>query len=96
MNIIMDKNLNYYLKSLGFKDNDILSIIKTTPALQIIDYDYALDNIMLVVAKGYPIDDIDSIIAINPAFLAEDQDILKEKLNKISNIEDLKNDPYLI
>ena len=97
MNIIMDENLKYYLNSLGFKDNNILSLIKTTPALQLIDYDYALDNIMLVVSKGFPMDDIDSIIAINPSFLAEDSNILKDKLNKLTNIEEeLKADPFLI
>ena len=93
----MDKNLKYYLKSLGFSDNDILSLIENTPALQFIDYGDAIDNIMLVVAKGYPIDDIDSIIAINPAFLAEDPDVLRNKLKQIDNIaEQLKADPFLI
>ncbi len=97
MNIIMDENLKYYLKSLNFEDNDILNMIKTTPALQIIDYDYALENILIVVSKGFPMEDIDSIVAINPTFLAEDHNVLRQKLSTITNIEEeLKADPFLI
>lgn len=94
----MDKDLKYYLSGLGFEAADIDNLTLLEPALNVIDYTYAMDNIMLVVQKGYPIEDIDSLIATNPSFLVSDHGNLALALSQIKgDIETaLKADPFLI
>ena len=94
----LDDKLKYYLNSLGFENEDIENLLNICPALADIDFDFAFKNIYSVVQKGYPIEEIDSIIAVNPAFLTADNKTLEKDLKAISgNIEEaLKNDPFLI
>lgn len=94
----MDSNLVKYLSDLGFAELDIKLLTKMEPMLNKITYTYALANIALVVNKGYPQDDIDSLIYANPSFLVSLPETLAINLNNISGDieEQLKNDPFLI
>lgn len=94
----MDADLKFYFKSLGFSDADISNLMSMEPALNIIDYKSAMDNIMVVVSSGYPMEDIDSLIAINPSFMVLPISELRAALSRVSgNVEQaLKDDPFLI
>jgi len=94
----LDEKLKYYFITLGFEKEDIENLISICPALVDIDYDFAMNNIMAVVKKGFPVEDIDAIIAANPAFLTADNQTLVADLAAISgDIEQaLKDDPFLI
>ena len=94
----LDGKLKYYLTSLGFETEDIENLIELCPALVDIDFEFAFANIQSVAKHGFPIEDIDGIIATNPAFLTADNQTLEKDLNAISgDIEEaLKNDPFLI
>ena len=94
----LDGKLKYYLISLGFETEDIENLLELCPALADIDFEFAFANIQSVVKKGYPIEDIDAIIAVNPAFLTADNKTLEKDLSALSgDIEEvLKKDPFLI
>lgn len=94
----LDGKLKYYLTSLGFENEDIENLLELCPALVDIDFEFAFENIQSVAKYGYPIEDIDAIIAANPAFLTADNKTLEKDLKAISgDVEEaLKKDPFLI
>ena len=94
----MDQDLVLYLKSLDFSEEDIEFLTEKTPALITTPYECAMDNIMQVVSKGFPMEDIDMLIFANPNFLTISPEELSESLAKISGDieEQLKNNPFLI
>jgi hypothetical protein len=94
----MDKLLVKFLKSLDLETCDIELLVQLVPGLDFIEWARAKANIDVLVNAGYPKEDLDGIICINPGFLLYDPAELAEKLSVLGeDVETaLKNDPFLI
>lgn len=94
----MDQTLYDYFVKLGFADDDIKFLCAGHPELAIISAERALTNIALVVRHGYPEDDLDSLLAMNPSFLLDNPTDLAQKLTQLGDDVEaaLKADPYLL
>lgn len=93
----MTKKLLEYLKSLNLTVDDVEILFKLEPALKTADENLVISNIELVIKFGYPRIDMGAFIQINPAFLLASQEVLKETLLSLDDVEEeLKNNPFLI
>lgn len=94
----MDNNLYTYLKSLDLQDEDIEVLLCQCPNLDFIDGNNALLCADVLIQAGYPKEDIDSLICINPRILTYNPEELKIKLSSLSgDIEQiLKYNPFII
>ncbi len=94
----MDEILYKYLLSLDLTVDDIKGLCDLAPGLEIISHERAFANIEAVVAAGYPEEDIDSLICVNPGFLCNETEYLAQKLSEIDgDVEEaLKDDPFII
>lgn len=83
---------------IGFEEEDIQFLCEGYPELESVSYKEAFTNILIVTKAGYPVDDIEFLIAMNPTFLWEDPVLLVKKVTALGvEIEDLlKDDPSLI
>lgn len=94
----MDNNLCLYLKSLDLQDEDIEVLLSQCPNLDFIDGNNALLCVDIIIQAGYPKEDIDSLICINPKILTYNPEELIKTLSSFSgNIEQiLKDNPFII
>ena len=95
------ENIKDLLKSLDITRENYLELLEICPGLEIADEDKMMQCVNLVVKYGYPKEDLDSLILINPSFLMWDPKDLDNRLKHIMLICDnletkLKEDPYLI
>ena len=93
----MDKELYDYLTKIGYADYDIEFLCQICRGLNDVSAERAMANIAAVVRAGYPEDDIDGLIAMNPDFLLNDPVETAQKLAYLDNVEEaLKDNPELI
>ncbi len=96
----MDLNqaLYQYLVQIGFTDEDIDLLETGYPELKTLSAKQALINVAILVQSGYPEDDIQSLIAMNPGFLLNEPSELARKVLTLGvDIEAvLKDDPSLV
>ncbi len=94
----MDQALYDYLLKLGFEDDDIQFLCVACPGLENISAERALQNIATVVRYGYPQEDLDGLIAVNPSFLLNNPTDLEQILVRLGKDveEKLKDNPHLI
>lgn len=89
--------VNFFNK-VGLDSEDIAFITSSYPELDSADERKIIGNAKLVVDAGYPIDELEFLILINPAFLISNTESLKEILDALG--EDaywmLKEDPFII
>ena len=94
-------NIKDLLKSLEITREDYDDLLEMCPGIEIADNDKMMACVNLVVEYGYPKEDLDSLILINPSFLMWEPKHLEKRLKHIMLICDdletkLKEDPYLI
>ncbi len=97
----MDKLLIELFHNLNFNDDEIANLLNICPVLEYTSADDAIKNISIVTSAGFPELDIDSIIAINPAFLVCEENLLIKNIEKVLITYDdfeaaLKENPFLI
>ena len=94
----MEKAVVNFFNKVGLDDEDIAFITSSYPELDSTSQSKIIGNAKLVVDAGYPIDELEFLILINPAFLISNTEILKEILDSLG--EDaywmLKEDPFII
>lgn len=95
---MMDKKLVEFLKGIDFTKDEIDLLVNICPELEIIDGDRAIESANVLVACGYPQDDIETLIRVNPNVLIYDPKDLQQKLiNLGGDIEEIiKKDPFII
>jgi len=94
----MESALFQFLVRVGLNDDDIDFICNSFPELDNIDSEDAIENARLVVDYGFPIDELEWLILINPSFLINSPMLLEEILQKLgNNVEsELKKNPFII
>ena len=97
----MESKFIKFLKTIGINQDDYETIVGICPGLECVEDSELCKNISLVMEYGYPKEDLDSLILINPGFLMWDNIELENRLIEIVktyiDLEiALKNDPYLI
>ena len=94
----MDKELKVLLNKLTIADEEIAGLVELCPGLDIVDWNNAGACIKIVVDAGYPIEDISSLIYVNPGFMMYDPNDLISILEEFDgDIEEiLKDNPFLI
>ncbi len=94
----MDQKLYDFLIQIGFEADDIQFLCAGCPGLNHISADTALQNARLVVRYGYPPEDIDGLIAVNPSFLLSNPATLEQALAQLGDDVEtkLKDNPQLI
>jgi len=95
------ENIKDLLKSLDVTEEDYMELLQICPGLEIADNDKMMACVDVVVKYGYPKEDLDSLILINPSFLMWEPKDLENRIKHImlicDNLEDkLKEDPYII
>ncbi len=93
----MDQALYDYLMKIGYADYDIDFLCGVCPGLENVSSERAFANINTVIQAGYPAEDIDGLIAMNPDFLLNDPVETTQKLAYLDDVEEaLKDNPELI
>ena len=94
----MEKSVYNFFTKLGLDDEDINFIKSSYPELDTFSKEKILGNAKLVVDYGYPAEDLEFLVLINPGFLISNTEVLEEILLDLgSNVaEALKQDPFLI
>ncbi|MCQ2382090.1 MAG: hypothetical protein MJ054_02180 [Clostridia bacterium] len=96
--IEINENLYKYFTKVGFTDDEIEFLCIGYPELETLSAKQAFTNISILVQAGYPEDDIQTLIAMNPGFLLNEPAELAQKILTLGDDieESLKNDPSLI
>ena len=94
----MDIRLKKFLNELTIKDEEINQLVEMFPGLEYADYQNAVKCVKAVVEFGIAISDVSFLIYINPLFMLNDPEDIKETLSAISGDveETLKSNPYII
>jgi len=94
----MKKSVYSFLLKVGLDDEDIRFITSSYPELDTFDERKIIGNAKLVVDAGYPANELDFLILINPGFLISNTETLKEILDELGDdvYEMLKDDPFII
>ena len=87
-----------FFKYLGVLPESIDELCGICPEIFDFDSDWVIENILLVIAYGYPKDDIFDLLAQNYGFVFTPKEELKQKLDDIEgDVEEaLKMNPFLI
>ena len=79
--------------------NDDIEVLRAIcPGIDYASYERASENLSLVINAGYPLIDVDTLVAINPGFLLNDPMITQQRLVNLGDkVEELlKDNPELI
>jgi len=94
----MERAIYNFLHKIGLDDEDIKFIMSSYPELDTYPSSKILGNAKLVVDYGYPIEDLEFLVLINPGFLISNTETLEEILislgSEVANA--LKTDPFII
>ncbi|MCR5553799.1 MAG: hypothetical protein K6F08_03565 [bacterium] len=93
----MDKQIYELLKDVGLMEEEVERAFEICPGLNIVDLDKASKCIITLIKNGYPEADIAILLAVNPAILMYEPQVLNKKLKELGDIETkLKDDPFII
>ena len=94
----MKKAVISFFNKVGLDAEDIAFITSSYPELDILDENKIIGNAKLVVDAGYPADELEFLILINPGFLISNTETLKEILYELGDdvYVMLKDDPFII
>ena len=94
----LEKAVKSFFKKIGLDDEDVNFITTSYPELDTYSSSKILGNAKLVVDYGYPLEDLEFLILINPGFLISNTETLKEILISLgADVADaLKADPFII
>lgn len=94
----MKKAVVNFFYRVGLDDEDIAFITSSYPELDNLDENKIIGNAKLVVDAGYPIDELEFLILINPGFLISNTETLREILDELGDnaYMMLKDDPFII
>ena len=97
----MQKDLKNYLVQLGLIEDEIKSIEELSPMFKVATLKEFVDDVMLLIEYGYPMEDISSLLLANPNIFVLPVDSLRKELDKIKEKYDdvekaLKENPFLI
>ena len=94
----MEKSVYNFFTKVGLDDDDIRFITSSYPELDYFDESKIIGNAKLVVDAGYPADELEFLILINPGFLISNTETLKDILDELGDdvYMMLKDDPFII
>ena len=94
----MNNKLLSFFRYLDLSPEVVDELCRICPRMFEYDADNIVNNISLVISSGYPKADIGELLLINPNFVFNDYNYLKQILNSIEgNVEtELNQNPFLI
>lgn len=94
----MENRVENFLHQIGLDNEDIAFIVSSYPEIETSPASKILVNSKLVVDYGYPIQDLEFLVLINPGFLVSNTETLEEILISLGAdvANRLKNDPFII
>ena len=94
----MKKAVYNFLIKTGLDNDDINFICSSYPEFNSVEYKKVIENAKIVVDYGFPVEELDYLILVNPGFLLSNTDVLEQILIELGDniAEKLKNNPLLI
>lgn len=94
----MDVKLKEYLKQFDIAEEGIEDLLNSCPALEYVDAQKAIECAETIIDAGYPKEDLNALIYINPRFfLYELKDLRKKVYSLGDDVETiLKENPFLL